>query len=115
MNNNKGTFPFSKMGQPDERKTERVKSNLVGSIDPKLQAAVSHAKIETVPVPPTAESKSRGRPRKNSKKHADGRPMSKPVYFDVEVYDELTRRHLEEGLNISFFVNKLVKEKLNIK
>lgn len=117
MNKSKGNFPFAKMGLKDE-KTEKLTQSLRNSIDPNIKAEneepAASVPTTSVPTKPVSENKpKRGRPAKN-KKRVNGRTASKPIYFDADVDAELSRRHHEEGLNISFFVNKLVKEALGL-
>ncbi len=114
MNKGKGSLPFADMAKKGVKdpKADKVKHTIIGSIDPKL-AAISKQKTIQGEEPQTpAPKRTPSRPRR--KKILNGRPVGKQIYFDEEVLEELRRRNEEGGLNVSFFVNKLVKDKLGL-
>lgn len=114
MNKNKGANPFANLRKKDNQdpKTEHIKNNLLKNVDPVLK--------DEKPKKPNTTKKSApvnngGRPKKNLNRLASGRAKSKTIYFEKAVDDKLNELAESMGINVSKYVNNIVKKELGIK
>ncbi len=112
MNKSSGKLPFANLAKADPKQTDAIAENIMSKRDRSLTTPAQPS--TPVPTPASPAKPKQQRHKKNRKRDANGRALCRQIYFETEVDDKLQEIQNEFSVNISDYVNKIVKEKLGL-